>query len=123
MRRMGNLQQNISERHVNLTRCIDDFETMRNDMMLGLRKREFDRDFDSFDMKAYALQLTTHFMSSLSRVEQKIDSLKRSIHAVEDQAVQTIFLDVPLPAKTEPKLVPNRSEADFRRLTDQKVRL
>ena len=68
MQRMGKLQQNVTERQMNLNRCIDDFEIMRNEMMLGLRKREFDRDFDSFDTKAYALQLATHFLSSLSRV-------------------------------------------------------
>lgn len=111
---MGNLQQNITERQVNLIRCIDDFESMRNDMLLGLRRREFDREFDSFDMKAYALQLTTHFLSSLTRIEEKITRIKRSIHVVEDQAVQTVpNTDAPPPptAKVDSKPQNGRSEA------------
>jgi hypothetical protein len=112
VRRMGSLQHNITERQVNLVRCIDDFDSMRNDMMLGLRRREFDRDFDSFDLKAYALQLTTHFLSNLARIEEKIALLKRSIHAVEDQAVQTAPTNdapPPLPARIDPKPLANRS--------------
>lgn len=108
---MRSLQQNITERQVNLVRCIDDFESMRSDMLLGLRKREFSCDFDSFDLKTYSIQLTTHFLSSLTRVEEKISKLKRTINATNDQAVQAILInDIPLqPPRNEPKLQPNRS--------------
>lgn len=108
---MGSLQQNITERQVNLVRCIDDFEIMRSDMLLGVRMRQFSRDFDSFDLKAYSIQLTTHFVSSLTRVEEKISKLKRSINATNDQAVQAVLItDVPLqPSRTEHKLQLNRS--------------
>jgi hypothetical protein len=55
VRRMGSLQQNITERQVNIVRCIDDFESMRSEILLGLRMREFSREFDSFDLKAYSI--------------------------------------------------------------------
>lgn len=111
MKRMSSLQQNITERQVNLVRCIDDFEIMRRDLALGLRMREFSRDFDSFDLKAYSIQLTTHFLSSLTRIEEKISRLKRTINATNDQAVQAVLItDAPTqPTRTEPKLQPNRS--------------
>jgi hypothetical protein len=122
---MGSLQHNITERQVNLVRCIDDFEALRNDLILGLRRREFDRDFDSFDLNSYSLQLTTYFMGSLTRVEEKISRLKRSIHVLEDQGVQTTIFTDAQPAQTnkfdfKPQI--GKSDADFRRLNDSKQR-
>jgi hypothetical protein len=129
MKKMGSIQKNINERQVNLIRCIDDFENIRTDLILGLKKREFDREIDSFDLKSYALELTRHFLSNLNRIEDKISNLKKNVHTLSDESVQ-VNLTSPLSEGTQlhktepaPKTTNLRSDAEYRKLNDLKIKL
>lgn len=104
IRRMEGLQQNIAERQFHLLRCIDDFEVMRNDLVIGMNLKQFDTSFDTFGSSSYPLQLTRHFLFILKRIQNKIHKLKRTVQAVSDHSVQVNLSEIPLAQPNQPPI-------------------
>lgn len=85
---MGGIQKSMNDRQNSLLECIDDFQMMRTDMLIQVKKREVEGEVKTVNIKEYINEISENLLNNLRKLEEKIRRFRKSNSSPCDQATQ-----------------------------------
>ena len=76
IKKMLIIQRNINEREIKLSKCIQDFQSLKSNMIVEFKKQDFIENFDFFDLKNYVHNMMHYFKNNIEKISHQINEIK-----------------------------------------------